>query len=180
MVPMKPGPVNLLLEQMAQRCRKRGLALTMQRRAVFEALAGREDHPTADQVYDAVKVSLPAISRTTVYRILDTLVRNGLIVKVCHPGSAARFDPKVHRHHHLVCLSCERIVDIQAESLNHLSLPDVSGQGFHIEDYHVHFRGTCARCARKQKIGRRPSRAVGRPRAGSGPMMRNPRDKKRG
>ena len=149
----------------------------MQRRAVFLALVDRDDHPTADQVYDAVKVSLPAISRTTVYRILDTLVQAGLIVKVGHPGTAVRFDPKVRRHHHLICASCERIIDIEADRLNDLPLPDLHAHGFQINDYCIHFRGLCAGCAQQQKTRARASRPVGRPGAGS--RMKTPASKER-
>ena len=51
---------------------------------------------------------LPQISRMTVHRILGTFVSLGLLSKTCHPGSSARFDPKLHQHHHLVCLDCGR------------------------------------------------------------------------
>ena len=93
-------------------CRRRGLALTVQRRTVFEALAGRRDHPTADQVYDSVRDRLPGLARTTVYRVLDTLVEAGFARKVQHAGGVARFDPMTERHHHLVCESCGRKLDI--------------------------------------------------------------------
>ncbi|MBP7933763.1 MAG: transcriptional repressor [Phycisphaerae bacterium] len=147
-------------------CRERGLPLTVHRRAVFEAIRGREDHPTADQVYSAVQARLPGVSRTSVYRILEMLVATGMVTKVCHPGSAARFDPKTHQHHHLVCLSCERIIDVEDPRLNCVPLPDVRGHGFLIDDYHVHFRGTCADCLRKRAARVRTSRPVGRPKAG--------------
>jgi len=150
-------------------CRKRGLPVTAQRRTVFAMILDRQDHPTADQVYEQVRRRLPTISRTTVYRVLDSLVGLGLITKICHPGSAARFDPKVHRHHHLVCLYCERIMDLEEQRLNRIAWPDVRRYGFEIRDYHIHFRGVCAGCrqapgvsanARTEKPG--PSAAAAR------------------
>ena len=83
-------------------CRDKGSALTVQRRVILESLAGREDHPTADQVFEAVE-RLPGLSRTTVYRVLETLVELGVIHKANHLGSAARYDPNTERHHHLTC-----------------------------------------------------------------------------
>ena len=49
-------------------CRERGLAMTVQRRAILEELVGRRDHPSADQIFEAVGERLPGLSRTTVYR----------------------------------------------------------------------------------------------------------------
>src|SRR5512144_2336301 len=85
-------------------CRREGVPLTIQRRAVLEALLEHDDHPTADQILADVRGRLPGVSRTTVYRVLETLVGLGLAAKSCHPGSGARFDPETDRHHHLVCL----------------------------------------------------------------------------
>ncbi len=150
-------------EQLEQACRKRGMPVTSQRRAVFATLLGRQDHPTADHVYDEVKRQLPGISRTTVFRILDMLVQLGLITKICHPGSAARFDPKIHQHHHLVCTVCETVFDLEAEKLDGIPLPDVSTQGFAIDAYSIHFRGICAGCQARKTIKHEqdcPSQAV--------------------
>lgn len=113
---------------------------------MYEALLQRADHPSADQIYDQVRTQLPGMARTTVYRILDTLVELGLVNRICHPGSAARFDAKTSRHHHLVCMVCESIFDLEDARFDELPLPDVSDRGFLIRDYNIHFRGICARC----------------------------------
>jgi Fur family peroxide stress response transcriptional regulator len=127
-------------------CRKRGLALTIQRRAVFEQLAERRDHPTADQVYDALSARLPGLSRTTVYRVLETLVDAGLARRVHHTGAAARFDAVTERHHHLVCESCGRLVDLEDAAVPPLKVPDARGKGFRIRDYSISFTGLCSSC----------------------------------
>jgi len=129
--------------------RESGLPVTMQRRAVFEAILDRRDHPTVEQVYRAVRGDLPQISRMTVHRILGTFVSLGLLTRSCHPGSSARFEPNLRRHHHLVCLDCGRIIDLEDPRLNKIPWPDAAHHGFRIEDYHIHFRGRCARCRQK-------------------------------
>jgi Fur family transcriptional regulator, peroxide stress response regulator len=155
-----------------QVCRDRRLPVTVQRRTVFEVLLGREDHPTADQVYDELKPRIGRVSRTTVYRILETFVDLGLIVKICHPGSAARFDPKVRRHDHLVCMHCNKVIDIEDSRLDGIVWPDVRGRGFEISDYHIHFRGICSDCRKRRKGGDRASklspRSAGTPAGRSG------------
>ena len=156
------------LERFETAHREGGLPVTMQRRAVFEAILDRRDHPTADQVFHVLHPRLPQLSRMTVYRILGTLVSLGLLSKICHPGSSARFDPKLHQHHHLVCLDCGDIIDLEDMRLNKLPWPDVGRHGFQIEDYHIHFRGRCARCRQRAK-----TLPAGRKRA---PRLRIPRN----
>jgi Fur family transcriptional regulator, peroxide stress response regulator len=131
-------------------CRRRGLAVTIQRRAVFGELAGRRDHPTADQVYDAVRSRLPGLSRTTVYRVLETLVEAGLARRVLHAGGVARFDPITGRHHHLACDACGRLVDLDDALVPPLRLPATTGTGFRIKDYSVSFTGLCPACSKKK------------------------------
>ncbi len=168
---MASGSQSGRIESFERLTRQHGLPLTVQRRTVFEILLGREDHPTADQVYDEARPRLAGISRTTVYRILDTFVQHGLITKICHPGPAVRFDPKVRRHDHLVCLHCEKVIDIEDRRLARLPCPDVRGHGFEIWDYHVHFLGVCAGCRNRKKGGsgsRKPlRRSDGKPAARS-------------
>lgn len=133
---------------MQRLCRERGVPLTVQRRVIFEAVLDHADHPTADDVYEDVRGRLPDISRTTVYRVLETLVRLGVIGKPPSPGSAARYDKSVDRHHHLVCVHCERTMDLDDLSLNRLKIPDTRRLGFTIADYSVHFMGVCQACRR--------------------------------
>jgi len=127
-------------------CRKHGLALTIQRRAILEALISRGDHPTADQVYEAVSSRMKGVSRTTVYRVLDTFVSIGIAKKVSNPLSKARFDADTTRHHHLTCMRCNRVLDLFDANLNNLQLPSGIDDEFKIMDYSVTFTGLCATC----------------------------------
>ena len=158
---MSPAEKRERMDRFFAAHRESGLPVTTQRRAVFEVILDRTDHPTAEQLYRAVRGQLPQISRMTVHRILGTFVTLGLVAKTCHPGSAARFDPKLHQHHHLVCLDCGRIIDVEDPRLNRLPWPKVSSQEFQIEDYHIHFRGRCARCSQKPRARQRTPKAQG-------------------
>ena len=148
---MRPASNQDRLQEFEDLCRRQGVPLTVQRRTILEAVLASEDHPTAEQVFDSIQGKLPGVSRTTVYRVLDTLVGVGAISRICHPGAVARFDPKIHPHHHLVCLRCERIADLEDKKLNALKLPAVDTAGFEISEYHIHFRGTCPNCLKELK-----------------------------
>lgn len=128
-------------------CRDQGVPLTWQRRVLFEALLDRRDHPTADQLYEELRDRVPGLSRTTVYRVLETLVRMGVAARASHPGSAARFDPVTRPHHHLLCRSCGRLIDVEPDAVPSLPglIPEDTG-GFQVTDYTIYFRGTCSRC----------------------------------
>jgi Fur family peroxide stress response transcriptional regulator len=143
---MKHAKPHERLASFEGECRQRGLALTVQRRTVFEELAGRKDHPTADQVYEAVHQRLPSLSRTTVYRVLETLVATGFARRVYHPDAVVRYDPATGRHHHLVCEGCGALVDLEDSEVPRVPLPSAKGTGFRIRDYSVSFSGLCADC----------------------------------
>jgi len=132
-------------------CKKNALALTVQRRAIYDALSCRKDHPTADEVYEDIKTRLKGVSRTTVYRVLDTLVTIGVAKRISVPDSKARFDGDVERHHHLACMKCGTIFDLHDESLNNLLPPLDNGKGFEIMDYSITFTGLCSACRNSRK-----------------------------
>ena len=134
------------LADLEDRCQRLGMPMTLQRRAILEVLASRVDHPTADEILEELTRRIDGVSRATVYRMLENLVQHGLLVRVCHPGAAARYDVKLHRHHHVVCDVCGRITDVEAPALDGLRLPQPP-EGFRVRDFSVHIRGLCKRCA---------------------------------
>jgi Fur family peroxide stress response transcriptional regulator len=127
------------------------------RTIVFEVLAGRHDHPTAEQVHDDARERMPELLLGDVERELDELVRLGRASKPCHVGSVPRFDARTDRHHHMVCTRCERVSDLEPLALTGLQFPNARREGFEIRDYAVLFHGTCADC-RMGELAREVSR----------------------
>ena len=130
-------------------CRRHGMPVTVQRRAIYEFVCDRKDHPTADRVYEGVQDRIRGVSRMTVYRALDALVRIGLLKKACSPGPTIRFDPNTNRHHHLVCMHCDKLIDYEDQTLDDLPLPKLRSLGFGADDYSIQFRGICADCRKE-------------------------------
>jgi Fur family peroxide stress response transcriptional regulator len=128
-----------------------GLPLTEQRRRIYGALVGRDDHPTAEDLLSQVRRTLPRISFATVYRTLERLASIGAVRKVAHRGSAARYDAKLGRHHHLVCDRCGRISDVEAPELDGIALPRLAGRAFEVHDYALELRGLCTSCCRNRR-----------------------------
>jgi Fur family peroxide stress response transcriptional regulator len=138
-------------ERMVARCRERGVPVTPQRRAVLRALSGRRDHPTAEQVHAAASARLPGMTRATVYRVLETLEKLGVVRAVDHAGGAARFEIDTGAHHHLVCVGCGRIDDVRDPALDGLSLPAPRAPGFAVREIAIQFRGLCASCRGRER-----------------------------
>lgn len=147
-MPKRSPEVAERLRAFEDRCRAAGYPLTVQRRVILETMVLRDDHPTTEQIYEAIRARVPEISRATVYRVLESLVQLGAIRRAHHLGSATRFDSKTDRHHHMVCVRCNRVVDFEDERLEDLPLPDHSRTGFKTTDYSIHFTGLCAECQR--------------------------------
>ena len=141
-----PEFIGAKMSLLEKSCREHGVPLTVQRRTIMETLAGRKDHPTADQIYDSVAPRLPGISRTTVYRVLDAFVALGVSQKINSPEAKAHFDADTSRHHHVRCTGCGAVADLHDERLNALPLPAETASGFKLADYSINFTGTCPAC----------------------------------
>ena len=136
-------------------CRDKHLALTVQRRVILEATVDRTDHPTADEVFESVAARLPGLSRTTVYRVLEAFVRANILRKIAHASAVARFDPRVERHHHLVCEQCGALTDLPDTVAAPLDLSPLIGLGIQVADYCIHFTGTCSCCRKASNTSNR-------------------------
>lgn len=95
-----------------------GLKITPQRMRVLEAVYKLNNHPTAENIIDHIRKNDPNISAGTVYKVLDTLVRNNLIKKVKTEKDVMRYDGVMENHHHLYCIECDYIEDYKNEKLD--------------------------------------------------------------
>ena len=123
---------------------------TVQKELIYTALVELGNHPTADQVYDAIRTAHPSISRATVFRVLNQMSENGTVLKVKMTDGADRYDHTVHPHCHGHCLRCRKIFDIPYIRPEMQSfLPEDTG-GFRVTDYSIQFFGLCAACKEKE------------------------------
>jgi Fur family transcriptional regulator, peroxide stress response regulator len=99
--------------QFVERCHERRVSVTPQRLAVIHALLTSENHPRAEDIYVAVRKRQPHISLATVHRILEQFCAVGEARKVTPLHDSARYDGHVAPHHHVVCVRCRRIRDIE-------------------------------------------------------------------
>lgn len=126
------------------------LKYSKQRNAIKTFLMSRKDHPTADQIYSAVREEQPNISLGTVYRNLALLEDVGEIQRLHVNGNTDRFDADVSNHYHFVCNSCGCVQDIPMEMQVTLSAEAQKYFNGVIDYYTACFHGKCPDCKEMQ------------------------------
>src|SRR4051794_28606180 len=123
-----------------------GLRLTPQRLAIAREVLV-QDHPTAAEVYDAVRVLFPTMGLATVYATLNVMVERGLLRPLAFEN-AVRFDANVTPHANLICTACGRITDYDGCDDVLVMLRDraATEAGFELEQHRLDLYGRCAPC----------------------------------
>jgi Fur family transcriptional regulator, stress-responsive regulator len=126
--------------------RRHGLQVTAQRLAVLRAVSDRP-HSTADDLGNVVRAEIGAISQQAVYDVLAALTDKGLVRRIQPAGSPARYEDRVgDNHHHLICRSCRRMVDVDCAVGNTPCLTAADDSGYEVDEAEVIYWGRCPEC----------------------------------
>ena len=123
-----------------------GQRFTEQRAAVYRYLRASTEHPTADDVFIAVRNMIPDISLATVYKSLETLVGCGLAAKLTYGDGSARYDGRTDPHPHARCLICDAVLDVPGRLDGALMAQIGPVPGFAVEGYRLEIVGHCEAC----------------------------------
>ncbi|MBL9148625.1 MAG: transcriptional repressor [Phycisphaerae bacterium] len=135
--------------------RSHGVHVTAQRIAVMKAVASIP-HATADEIADGVREEIGAISRQAVYDALGMLVEKGLVRRIQPAGSPARYEDRVDdNHHHLICRTCGKTVDVDCAAGKAPCLHVADAFGYEIDEAEVIYWGTCSACRKPRRAKRR-------------------------
>ena len=126
------------------------LKVTPQRLEILKYLDTHRIHPNADTIYSELKKTHPSLSKTTVYNTLQHLGEHGLVQSLTISGSEARFDSVINPHHHFLCKTCGKIIDIDIECPN---AKLVEAGGHRIDEVHGYFKGVCVSCLKDIEKG---------------------------
>jgi Fur family transcriptional regulator, peroxide stress response regulator len=137
------------MERTAEALQSKGFRLTPHREAVHAYLAGVDHHPTAEEVYLAVKAQGSRLSLATVYNALEALVEAGLASKLAFGDGSARYDIRTDQHDHIHCLGCGMLRDLPPR-LRRDALGDIPEAGFQVTGYRLELLGYCAACRQRQ------------------------------
>jgi len=108
------------IDEIVNKLVEKALKVTPQRIAILEAIIKLNNHPTAEKIIDYIRNNHPNIATATVYKVLDVLVENNLIIKVKTEKDIMRYDAILEKHHHLYCTNSDRIEDYMDDELNKL------------------------------------------------------------
>lgn len=131
--------------------KENGYKLTNQRKKVLEILQALEgQHLTADEIHRKVKVDSPEIGLATVYRTLQLLSELGIIDTLNLDDGFVRYEigelDEKHRHHHLICESCNTVIGIEDDLLDTIEERFSNEYGFKVTNHVVKFYGICEKC----------------------------------
>src|SRR5271163_1700875 len=145
------------MEHFADRCRQGGLAVTPQRLAIVEALLATTDHPRAEAIFESVRKLHPHISLATVHRTLETLCQIGEARKVTTLHDSARYDGNLAPHHHVVCVRCRRIRDVEIPELEQVLRGRAAIGDFKVLGSSLEIQAVCSECEQQRPPTTKPS-----------------------
>lgn len=144
------------LNRVKQQLQQSSYKLTPQREATVRVLIENEaDHLSAEDVYLKSERKAPEIGLATVYRTLELLADLKVVDKVSFGDGVSRFDLRKegskHFHHHLVCMECGRVDEIEEDLLPQVEERVENEYNFKILDHRLTFHGICETCQKKAR-----------------------------
>jgi Fur family ferric uptake transcriptional regulator len=134
-------------EQIIQRLQAQGIRLTIQRRLVIEALYEHQGHLHIQDIQEFLRQRGIEVNETTVYRVLQWLKEQGIVAQTDLGQSGIIYQiVDDEPHHHLVCLSCGMVMDIDNELFTQLSEQLRHEYGFEPRIDHMAIFGQCKYC----------------------------------
>jgi fe2+/zn2+ uptake regulation proteins len=122
------------------------LKYSRQREAIIECLKNRHDHPTADALFQALRLNNPRISLGTVYRNLGLLTELGKINRISCGDGIERYDYITDKHDHFVCRKCGKIIDLEPKLTGDIKHHAVHSDISRVDSHSLIFYGQCREC----------------------------------
>jgi Fur family ferric uptake transcriptional regulator/Fur family peroxide stress response transcriptional regulator len=116
----------------------------MQRIAIMEYLMEHLTHPTADVIFNDLYLSIPTLSKTTVYNTLKLLEKNGAIQAINIDDRNQRYDADISNHAHFKCKQCGSLYDIPLKDSVAFEIND--SEDFTLTECQIYLKGYCKHC----------------------------------
>ncbi len=130
--------------------RSHGIKPTQPRMRILELLSVEKNDATAQRLHAALRAEGETIGLATVYRTLALLSERGLIDTLAHvPGELCYRLCSEGHHHHLVCTSCHRVIELPDCNLDSLLEEVGARHDFIVTEHAFEVSGICADCRRE-------------------------------
>ena len=123
-----------------------GFRTTQQRMTILHVLRHAGGHLSPTQVYELAHREMPGLTEPTVYRTLEFLAKNGLVLAAHVGNGKIVYELANGNHHHLICRNCGRSMEIEHAPLQKLYHQLESSTGYKLDSSHVTFFGLCPDC----------------------------------
>lgn len=132
----------LIVDDLEHELRAEGVRITRQRVAILSALAGSEDHPSADNILERARKQDDTVSLATVYRTLSVLEQRGTVLRNEFDGTGARFELANKPHHdHLIDVDTGEVVEFTSPKIEQLQAEIARELGYDIVDHRLELYG---------------------------------------
>jgi Fur family peroxide stress response transcriptional regulator len=141
----------MMMTTLEQTLKQSGMRMTPQRAAICRLLENTDTHPTAAQIYTALKPHFPYLSLATVYNTLDALVRLGAVNALGSAGDdTVHYDADTGPHVNLACISCHQVIDLESSHVSALEQEVARSSGYRLLGARILYYGLCATCSAKE------------------------------
>ena len=151
-LPSDPLDVKRRMDQMVSKLREHDFRITPQRLAVLRILAASEGHPSVERVYETVRREFPTTSLATIYKTVHLLKQINEVLELGFPDRSNRYDGnKPFPHPHVICVRCQKIIDLDLQSLEDMTAEVADETGFDILTHRLDFFGICGDCQGEER-----------------------------
>lgn len=122
------------------------IRMTTQRLAILEYLAIDGNHPTANDIYKALKTDFPNMSFATVYNNLNFFMEAGILQELPFGDDSSRYDLTESKHYHAICDNCGKVIDFNYPGLEGIENFVAQHSDFRVDDHNLKVTGLCKEC----------------------------------
>lgn len=141
---------NHLVAQSIEKLKRAHIRITPQRYGILEYLIENDNHPTADEIYQALASRFPNMSVATVYNNLRLFTKVGFVDEMNYGDASSRFDFTSAQHYHAICEICGRIEDLYYPGLEDIGEVTTNLTGFEVNRHRLEIYGICPECQQKR------------------------------
>ena len=131
-----------MLETIEQKCIKKGVKLTDQRKIIAKVMTEANDHPNVDELYNRVSKIDSKISIATVYRTVKLFEEFEILAKHEFKGGKARYEQLIESHHdHLIDVKSGEIIEFVDQEIEKLQKKVAEKYGYDLVDHKLELYG---------------------------------------